>query len=238
VNPSRWRRLALGGAIVGVLGAGVGVVIDRTRTHPVSVADAVDAFRAEDVAAAEAAPELPAPGVYVYATTGGEQLSLPGTRHDYPAETTIIVTHDECGWRERWSPLEERWDDRVLCPGGEPSHYVVHHEFLGQVDERTFVCTEDDTCGDGAVTSERTVTVVGRETLVVGGTEVETEHVRVDEVTTGDSVGPVESHWWRADDGLLVRHTTVVEMTSQTVVGEVDYDEEITLELVALEPRR
>jgi hypothetical protein len=237
VTSSGWRRLALGAGIVAVLGAGVLAVIDRTRTHPVSVADAVDSFRAEEVAAAETAPELPAPGVYVYATTGGEQLSLPGTRHDYPAETTIIVTHDECGWRERWSPLEERWDERVLCPGGSPSHYVVHHEFLGQVDERSFVCA-DDACSDGAVTSERTVTVVGRETLVVDDAEVEAEHVRVDEITSGDSVGPVESHWWRTDDGLLVRHTTVVEMTSQTVVGEVDYDEEITLELLSLEPRR
>jgi hypothetical protein len=237
VSPSGWRRLALGGAIVAVLGAGVFVVIERTRTHPVSVADAIEAFRAEDVAAASE-PQLPSPGVYVYATTGGEELSLPGTRHDYPAETTIIVTHDECGWRERWSPLEERWDDRVLCPGGEPSHYTVHHEFLGQVDERSFVCTDEDACSDGAVTSERVVAEVGRETIGVGGTDVETVHTRVDETTSGDSVGPVESHWWRTDDGLLVRHTTVVEMTSQTVVGEVDYDEEITLELVSLDPRR
>jgi hypothetical protein len=236
VTPSGWRRLALGGAVVAVLGAGIWVVIDRTRTHPVTVADAVEDFRAEETSET-AAPALPSPGVYVYATTGGEQLDLPGTRHDYPAETTVIVTHDECGWRERWSPFEERWDDRVVCPGGEPSHYVVHHEFLGQADERQFVC-EQDACSDGAVTSEREVTDEGRDTITIDGTDVEVVHTRVDETTTGDSVGPVVSHWWRTDDGLLVRHTTVVHMTSQTVVGEVAYDEEITLELLSLEPQR
>src|SRR5688572_23871693 len=55
-------------------------------------------------------------GVYVYATDGYEETdALSGQRHDYPAQTTMTVSKQGCGYRWRWQPLKERWEESDGC---------------------------------------------------------------------------------------------------------------------------
>ena len=61
----------------------------------------------------------PAPGVYVYDTTGFERVSaLGGAQHDYPTQTTMTVTENDCGVTVRWAPLEQRFENWTMCLTG------------------------------------------------------------------------------------------------------------------------
>src|SRR5882672_2094083 len=83
-----------------------------------------------------AEPLLPSEGVYVYATTGRENVDiLGGTQHDYPSETTITVRHEGCGMRDRWDALQGRWDARHYCAAEQGlaiRDVIQHHEFYGR----------------------------------------------------------------------------------------------------------
>lgn len=202
---------------------------------------------------------MPDEGVYVYATSGGEEVDvLGGSRHDYPEETTIIVRHDGCGLVERWDAMEERWSERETCPSPDGlllARTTSYHEFFRQGDERTLRCDpgtfarpdteEPGTTWTGACRSENTTAeitgrIVGAEMLEVAGRPVRTLHVRVDVRVSGSQSG--ESHndtWGDFETGLVVRERSTTDTRGrEPVVGEVRYREAYELNLTSLQPRR
>ena len=150
---SRWPWLAVLAGVV-VVGVAVAVVVLRDPARPVSVEDAVDSYRDRDAGdtgdatdgGGPATGDPPAPGVYVYTTTGSEGVdALDGTTHTYPATSTITVTRGGDGClTTRWAPLEQRWDEEVLCPdddgGWSRVATTVHHSFFNQDETRASRC--------------------------------------------------------------------------------------------------
>jgi hypothetical protein len=213
---------------------------------------------AEPATAPPAAPELdvlPASGVYVYDTQGGDRIdALAGDHHDYPATTTITVTASGCGVLERWDVVEERWESwqRCLTADGasiaEPAR-TNYDEFFsnGQTDART--CTGDarplaavpgttwtTTCTEGDASETHAATVVGVEQRNVGSQQVITLHVTVS-VTDADAedLQTIDT-WYLAGTDLVIAQTSTDHSVNASPVGDVHYDEQYSITLRALQP--
>jgi hypothetical protein len=272
------------GAIVLVVLAAGGVLAYsyfRESTTPVDVADAVADFRREETtvpapqttaavsttAASSTAPtttvaqpgsELPEPGVYTYATSGGESIdALGGRRHDYPDMSTITVRDRGCGVSLLWRPLRERWDDTTLCPssrGMELRRERNRHEFFNIGDTRDFVCEPDSLffpapaepgatwtarCSTGEITVVRAGTIVGTRQVDVGGTPVTVLAFEVDDTITGASNGTTErSVSVIPATGLIVELELTTDVQNDSPIGDVHYEEDYRLRLTSLEPAR
>ncbi|MDH3752983.1 MAG: hypothetical protein OEU32_03840 [Acidimicrobiia bacterium] len=272
---TRWHpRRRLWPWLVGFVALGLAAalfvwqIVLRDTTTPVPVAKAVDSFRATDdapasTAATEAATDvaaLPAAGVYLYATLGGEEVdALGGTRHDYPTTTTVTVTGGGCGVVLRWDALEERSEELELCRRDGSlvvPRYTSFHRFFSQDDSRPYRCDEPivlvpadplagttmtSRCQADDLIEDITVTVVGAEPVDIEDGTVDAIHVRLatelgtdDDSTTGDAT----SDLWLAMDGTVLRWTEQTRTTADSLVGDVHYDESFELELSALEPVR
>jgi hypothetical protein len=225
-----------------------------------SPAEAVRARSAVQRVATEASDggrPLPAEGVYRYATTGGDEVDvLGGSRHAYPAETTITISHGGCGLVERWDALEERWDERESCrtPAGQTlKRMTAFHEFFGHADRRTLHCSGytypagfdpgsswTTTCASDNTKATTTLTAVGWEDLEVDGVGVRTMHVNAKTTVHGEQEGTSERDvWGSADFGLVVRErVTLTSYSTQPVFGRTRYHESYDLQLASLEPRR
>lgn len=260
--PRRTSRLVLGlGGVVLLVGLGVVYVISRDTTTPVEVSEAVGRFRegASTTSSTTTTPDqrpAAAPGVYVYVTEGTERIDLlGGTTHDYPAETTLTVTGTDCGVRQLWRPIEERWDEEELCAteaGLERRTLRTHHQFFGFADDQDFACRDgyvvfpvDPVPGDEWTTDCQaddthltgTGTVVGFEEREVAGQPVDTVHVRIEETASGSSTGPSsDDYWLRRSDGLLIERVSSVQTQSASPVGTASYDEQFSLHLTSLTP--
>lgn len=217
----------------------------------------VDVPITSSVAPSDGLRPLPREGVYVYATTGGDEVDvLGGSRHSYPPETTITVRHKGCGVVEHWDALEERWDERESCrtAEGETLERVTSfHEFFGHADQRTLRCTGftypagfqpgaswTTRCSSENTTAVTTMTAVAWENVDVGGVSVRAMHVRAQTKLTGEQEGTSEREVWGAtDSGVVVQErTTLTSYSNQPVFGRTRYHESYELRLTSLEPRR
>jgi len=210
-------------------------------------------------AAAGAAVGRPIPpeGVYVYSTTGEDDVDvLGGSRHTYPGQTTITVRHAGCGLTEHWDVLKERWDERESCrtSSGDVLHRLSsYHEFFRHGDMRNFGCSgftypAGEAPGrqwtvhcDGAGTTTVTrMLAVAWEYVAVGGVRVRTLHVRASSTIGGDQQGTSERDvWGSSESGLVIRERARVDTDStQPVMGKTHYHEQYEIRLTSLTPQR
>ncbi|MBV8958920.1 MAG: hypothetical protein JO087_09135 [Actinobacteria bacterium] len=204
-----------------------------------------------------ATPTQAKPGVYVYATNGFETLAVLSARHDYPAQTTMTVTPNDCGRAIRWDGLDQRYDSWDTCAAGQGVRlrsFVSYHNFYGQAVRRDYTCTpstyfrpDADQAGtkflgechssDGdAILDGR---IVGIETLTVAGQAVPVVHVRVDETLTGGTKGTrAADSWYAVADNLLVKRTSATDADTQTPFGYSHYHEVLSVTLADLHPRQ
>ncbi len=212
-------------------------------------------------AGATAAPEVagrrpPAAGVYVYLTSGWEDVdALGGSRHEYPAETTLTIVDEAGGQRVRWTALKERWEEwtTVSSPAGDAwTNLTSYHEFFGQRDLRSFTCQpnslyvpSDQTpgttfemhCHDEGAQSVCTAHVVGPDVVMIGGAPVETLRLRMDTTMTGDVRGHMARDYWVIPEtGLLVKTIIVTDTNGDMPTGSMRYREEVELTLKSLTP--
>jgi hypothetical protein len=247
----RRRRLywIVGGTVVLLAALGVGLYFAfRNTTTPVT-ADRVTSDL--DGLVGDGTPG--SPGVYAYATTGFEEVdAFGGGRHDYPPETFLTLRPEGCGTGIRWHPLEERFEEDVVCADGSLDVINSYHEWFGVPDFSAWECSDgartlprgDETAWSftcekpGESEQVWEYRVVGEETIEVGGEPVETLHVVGTETITGRTVGGSENHQWVLVGTLLpVRRTSVGENTTESAIGPVRYNEEFEITLVSLEPR-
>lgn len=199
----------------------------------------------------------PPPGVYTYRTDGYEHVdALGGRRHDYPDETTITYTPDSCGVRALWAPLEDRYDERLLCagPGGtEMRWFESSHAFFGQSDTRRLICDPPSIvypvpatpgqewrfrCTDERTEAISRSRVVGVEPFTVGEETRNAVHVAVTSTVTGDSDAESELDIWVDEEtGLVLRQIFALDGTSPGPSGDVAYTERYELVLRSIEPR-
>lgn len=201
--------------------------------------------------------QLPAPGVYSYATTGSERINL-GASHTYPDETHAIVRHTGgCGWEVEHRVIEEHVDQHERCTTADAVSVVADGrdvEFFGQRDGLTYSCDppvralSDAPAGtvttgscpseDGSSVAAYEVRFVGIEQVEVGGQDVRTAHLHVEFVMTGDARGTSTADFWvQPDTGLIVRQHRVVDTYARAAWGDVRYQEEATFHLLSLTPR-
>lgn len=204
------------------------------------------------------APPFAAEGVYVYDTTGFEEIdAFGGRRHDYPAQTSIVHRREGCGATETWQPFQDRRDVRRLC--AEPGRHRLEwfdatRSFFGQTDTRRLECDDEASAfvagaragdvfefrcvQDGADAANR-LEILGTESIVVGGQAVEAVRSRATSVVTGGASGrsTIDS-WVHPETGLTLKRISVLDGSSPGPTGSVNYHEEYTLVLQSLEPLR
>lgn len=234
--------------------AAADATVAEPATTPAAAASPVRATTTTD------GRRLPAPGVYVYDTVGWEETdALGGARHEYPSTSTVTVRTGGCGVVARWDVLEDRSDEfeRCLAPqGGEHlAGFVARHGFYGQKDERTFRCEPGSLyrppsgtpvgsswtyqCRSETTVDTSTVTLVGYETLDVGGVVVPAVHVQELGEPSGDTSGSMRRDlWFAVDDGLLLRERTAVESDSKKGAIQASYREQYEIRLTSVHPRR
>lgn len=264
------RRVILGSVtvigLVGVLAARQ-LLPSRGTSTPITVEDATEAFAdTADTADTASGPSttatslapsvtLPAPGVYVYATTGRDEVdALNGDHHDYPTTTTITVRTSSCGVSQRWDILEERWEQWERCASGDgvaERARTSYDSFFGRSQTDTYSCTGDPRpvdapagsewivqCVQGGAIDTYTGTVIGPETLLVGATAVETVHVQV--VITGPEATDTQSidSWYQVGADLLIAQQGSSRTSNPSPIGTVHYTEDYEIHLTALQPVR
>jgi len=195
-------------------------------------------------------------GLYRYTTTGYQTTdALAGGRHDYPAETFMTIQPGGCGTLVRWQALEERWEEWDFCADGSLATRRTYNEWfqIGNLDVWTCsppVPTRGDPGEAGTGTCLRAASgnaeaaedalryeVIGHETLMVDGEQVETLHVQA---TSTGSGGTVMSRtidiWTLPGTHLIVRQTVESTSATQSRLGMVNAYEEYELNLVSLLP--
>ena len=257
VGRSRRRFVALASVAGALLVAGFATwyFVFRDVVEPTTVGEAVMSFRQSTT---EAPGRSPVPvGVYVYATSGFERTSaLTGATHRYPARSTITVTRDSCGVRMRWDVLHGRSTTWTFCI--DPAGWIMakqdeRHTFFGVTEATSYRCSSAPFRTPGDAPGKRVAVVcrtqdtaehelqwvVGHAVLRVGNARVDTVHVRQTTTLSGGSRGPSAYDIWLARrSGVPVRIAMVSHTTNASPVGDVRYDEVVTLRLLSLTPRR
>lgn len=251
-RPRTLAGLGIAALIVAAAGA-AWLFAFRDTAQPASIDDAVRAFRER---ADREGSVVPA-GVYVYETRGFERIdALGGTRHAYPARSSITATRADCGTLLRWDVLVGRSTEWTYCDGEDAvalASIDERHRFFGRTETTTYRCTgtlafprdaePGDTwpvrCAAGDVAERGTGELLGLELADVGGVPVDVLHLRVRTSFTGPTTGSAERESWiEPETGLPVRLVMRSDTTNDSLIGDVDYTEDVELELTSLEPRR
>ncbi len=255
------RRWLVASAVAVISAAGLAALavwwfLLRDVARPSSLTDAIAAFRETEAAGAAGRSPVP-PGVYVYDTDGFERTdALGGVTHRYPARSTITATNEPCGVRLRWDVLRGRSTTWTVCVG--PADWTQRtrderHTFFGIGDETTYRCRKTPfrpagdrpgttfavSCTTGSATERGPGRVAGRETLPVGEARVECAHVRSRTTFAGATTGSATFDFWLArDTGLPVRVTMTSRTTNDSPIGDVHYEEDVSLRLTSVTPHR
>ncbi|MDX1511263.1 MAG: hypothetical protein R3249_07940 [Nitriliruptorales bacterium] len=199
----------------------------------------------------------PVPGVYVYATEGGESVSLPGGSREYPSETFGVVRHlDGCGWTMERKILEQHEEKSTYCSMGSQllqSRYETTIEFFGAREKEILVCdppviqgdleapsgsTRTGSCDGETVHSEGTATFHELTTLTIGGQEVRAMHVTIEGVSSGEATGTSRMELWaHAETGLPLKLIRWSESKTNRFGAGVTYTESVTFTLTSLSPQ-
>lgn len=250
-----WAIVAAAAAVLVLAGFATWYFVFRDVAEPTTVGEAVTSFRGHTDQAPGPSP-VPV-GVYVYATTGFEHTdALTGITHHYPRGSTITVTKVPCGVEMRWDVLKGRSTTWTFCI--DANEWVMttqaeRHTFFGVTEGTTYECSDvpfrtagDEptarmpvTCSTSGATEHETQWVVGRETVLVGRTRVSAVHVR-QAISLGGSIRGASAYdiWLDRTTGVPVRISMVSHTTNDSPVGDVHYDEVVTLKLTSLTPRR
>jgi hypothetical protein len=221
--------------------------------------------RAEGAEVAEGLLQ-PASGLYTFASTGTESLSLLGTTQSWGATTPATVTASQGGcWTLRLDYSNYHWNAQTYCPRARvleettTTGYQAFDFVATTVSEQTeWLCDPpgqairldaepgdswEQSC-DGAsaargtsVTSAGTNEFVGEEKLSIDGEDVTVFHYKVTRDLSGDQSGHEENElWYHARTGLLVKTVRNVQVSSPSPIGDVVYHETGELVLTSLTP--
>lgn len=228
-----------------------------TRTD---VAQALSDYRAQRYVSGTLKPKfrdrVPEPGVYRYQTTGSEHFdALVGSTHDFNGLSSITLTVTDCGVREHWRVLEERWSKAELCLGDRGARLqrlIEYHEFFGQSRQTEYTCHEDPVpftrdlrvgmswetrCRSDESRMRTRAKVEAVEQVTVKGTSYPALRISSKTTLTGDPAGTAERvSWMRRTDGLLLKRTST-STARVRAAGGGQVDENFTLELISATPQ-
>jgi hypothetical protein len=244
--------------VVAIAGVGAWLALFRDTAEPVTVGEAVTSFRTDTESTPAASSPIPE-GVYSYGTDGFERTDgLTGVTHRYPRVSTIAVTSAVCGVSLTWRVLEGRsteWTFCVLSDGWELASQDERHTFFGRTERTTYTCESAPirplarpvgyrrpvSCSTKGARERGTVRIVkqGRWWPVQIGPSRPAVLVRKSTVFTGEIRGTARyGFWFDERSGLPVRIDMLSRTTNDSPVGDVHYEEDVTLRLLSLEPKR
>ena len=228
----------------------------RDDPEPASLAEALLAYRTQERASAGGRAPMPT-GVYLYETDGFERTdALGGATHRYPTTSTITASADPCGYRLRWDVLHGRSTTWRVCRSAGGWLQRVRdeeHTFFGIGDRTIYRCPRTTflpaadrpgarfavSCTTGEATERGSGIVLGDERCPVSGTDVACVHVRTTTTFAGGTTGSATFDFWLArHTGVPVAISMVSRTTNGSLIGDVHYDEDVSLTLTSLTPRR
>lgn len=250
------RRLLVG---VGLVVALVVIVAAWTfwprGTNEVSEEDAVEDFRERnDAEGDQSAGGVPAPGVYTFRATGGEDVRLGPlpTQHRTLPDTVTAVAVDLGDGCFDWTVnlFEEHTETTRFCVDDGGALALDHHEKHQQigalsptasmtcdpatlVDGADLACELDLSGGPASITASLagTVTAGASTSVTVGEEEVDVVPLTVDYTVSGDLSGSWTETLWLTEDHLPVRIERALDLS-----GPATFTEDSDLELVDLTP--
>ena len=196
-------------------------------------------------------------GVYIYATNGSESVNaLGGTRHVYPARTSITAIEVPCGIRLRWAALEKRSTTWTFCstPAGiELRVSDERHAFYNISDHSVYMCsgrllipkkpfagvTEPFSCRSSRNLEVGEVHIISLGPLDIGGRRVDAIHASTDLTIRSHDSGSESIEWWLDAATAIPLRIDLRSRTSRKMwVGRVQYHEDLSLRLLSLTPLR
>jgi len=248
-------------AILGAIVFGVRTLGARDEADAVGskeAAELVDTGDGGEQADIEAG-ERPEPGTYTYTGSGEESVdALGGSKHTFPDEIAAVVeldAEDDCRWTSNVIYIKQHVEERRFCTKGTVMTdlgFTRKIEFFNQLQTTGFTCDDDAerlradsqegdtwswTCSEGiATTSKYTTTFLGKETLTVGGEQIDTFHTRVVSKQSGDANGTDTSEFWLADTGFAVKFTADLDVRTKSVLGDTHFKERASYALTSLVP--
>jgi hypothetical protein len=238
----------------------------RTHPGPRSVDAALRQFRSTTSSPAEAA-RRPAAGVYAATGGGTEHISFPpNSQRDGPGiPVTVQLLTGGC-WRWRIDYNTAHWQEYDFCPTSAgasmfanrnaqswdfgamrvsnraeftcdpPGPVVVDRARSG--DEFPNDCTGSNSAVSGTSVARGTSTILGAETVTIGGRAVATVHEHRHQTMSGGQQGTIDEDWWVATaDGMLVRADRSFALRSASPIGSISYTERGSWQLDSLTPR-
>jgi hypothetical protein len=171
-------------------------------------------------------------------------------------QTFVTIQPGGCGSLVRWQALDQRWEQWDYCSDGRLAGWDVFHEWFGVANLEDWSCpqpvqttgepgdtwtTECSVAGSqevkGVSGQSATYEVMGFETLTVGAEQVETLHIRISDVATGETTGSGTTDLWMVPGTqLFAKKIASSTSVTNTRIGKVEYREEVQLDLISLHP--
>ncbi len=220
------------------LGGPVFLAAGLAWRHPVHVDEAVARFRRAGPAAARPVEGLPEPGVYRYATTGGERVSFLDHRRRYSPVTTRLVTSRGCGVREEQLFLRQhveyydRCAERLVSYGTDIAYWWTHgtQDFVcdGGVFDGTRLAVGERSeweCGDEDTRARQVVERLADDTVEVDGERLPARRTRWITYFTGATRGTATvDDWFDPVTGLVLREERNIGLrVGSPFVGQLSY---------------
>lgn len=257
------RKVLLGLAVViiAVPAAGYFLVLGGQRDKSTKVDRGAVAREAHTAAttAKTVDPGLrPMPGLYEYAGSGTESVSiLGGSTHEFPKKFSAIVKLDEgCEWTLKMVYLEEKSQTRHYCTteaGTREIGWTERITFFGTTEEQSFTCPADgmrvkrdvkpgatwtDRCKGDRRVDVTTSTLKDIKPMVIDGESIaDVRHVLDRETLSGVTVGSGVTETWYLPSGLQARIASRLKVRSDSLAGETDFTLNIDYTLVSTTPK-
>lgn len=205
-------------------------------------------------------PALPERGVYVYDTTGSEQVNYPGSRRSYSRTTTITVVDAECGVEYRWRANEEHTDSSVVCVKDDSLalvRYMNTNSFYGRTHHSSYLCGDGASYGyphtgtpgqrwtytcrtsSGDTTLSVVAEIIEFVPVHVANAPVDTMHVRHTTEFAGAQRGTtVAELWYALDDARIIQNTARIAVDADGPFGTVEYRSDFQLTLADPDPQQ
>lgn len=245
--------------VIAAIAFGVRTLGARDETDAVDSKEAAELVEDEGDSEDVDAGDRPEAGTYTYMGTGTESVdALGGSKHDFPKEISVVVQLDadeDCNWTANVVYVKQHIEEREYCTRDGvmiDRGFTRKIEFFNQLQETTFECGDDAErlrteakagdswtweCTNGTkAKSAYTATMLGSETLDIGGEQVETWHTKVVSKQTGETVGGDTSEFWLDERGLIVKFTANLDVKTESVLGVTNFKEKLAYQLTSVVP--
>lgn len=259
----RWPWVLL--AVILIVGAGVFTVwLTTNRATQVTMRQAEARLHSKGDAPGA---RRPAPGVYQYAGSGSERLSLPPlSQSEGPIIPGTVTTQGVDCWVLRLDYSSHHWQTFDVCLHGadvwETGGVTWQLFSIGPVNvstTSTFTCaaetmwvpaqrisgrstrsscTGTSTSVSGKTLSAGPYTFLGQKTLTIGGKQVRAVHFQQERADSGAQRGSERYDIWLSEQtGLLLRFEQDIKLVSKSPIGKVTYTQTGELHLTSLTPQ-